>query len=222
MTCQEAIEFVRSEFGQELLSSIQEEKAGKKTGRTDRMSRISEQVKELGRYCVELRKHGGIFNNKLSDEIHSAIDTINTLSARLQEASKEVEESDSREAAAIFCNIHLSEKTAEEKKSAIKTVLATGNHDKMTKQEILNALDWLCEWVDAQERENALEKQPAMVTSAVESAIEQIKKESVYMEDDRAERGFLDFSGSWVRTEDVIEILKDTLEADIAIQPLTR
>lgn len=47
------------------------------------------------------------------------------------------------EATAIFCNIHLSERTVEEKKQAIRIVLDMETHNGITKQEVLNALDWL-------------------------------------------------------------------------------
>lgn len=48
-------------------------------------------------------------------------------------------------AVAIFQNIYNSEVTTEEKKLAIKTVLDMETHNSITKQEILNALDWLYE-----------------------------------------------------------------------------
>lgn len=47
------------------------------------------------------------------------------------------------EATAIFKNIYNSERTPAEKKQAIKTVVAMDTHNGITKQEILNALDWL-------------------------------------------------------------------------------
>lgn len=48
------------------------------------------------------------------------------------------------EATAIFKNIYNSERTPEEKKQAIKIVVGIETHNSITKQEILNALDWLC------------------------------------------------------------------------------
>ena len=50
---------------------------------------------------------------------------------------------DIKEAVAIFKNIYLSEETVDEKKAAIKTVLEMETHNSITKNEILNALDWL-------------------------------------------------------------------------------
>lgn len=47
-------------------------------------------------------------------------------------------------AVAIFQNIYLSEATKEEKISAIKTVVEMETHNGITKQEILNALEWIC------------------------------------------------------------------------------
>lgn len=46
-------------------------------------------------------------------------------------------------ATAIFKNIFMSERTKEEKMFAIKTVVDMETHNGFTKQEILNALDWL-------------------------------------------------------------------------------
>jgi len=47
------------------------------------------------------------------------------------------------EAVAVFRNIYLSDRTVEEKKLAIKTVIEMETHNSITKQEILNALQWL-------------------------------------------------------------------------------
>lgn len=49
------------------------------------------------------------------------------------------------EATAIFCNIYLSDSTVEEKKLAIRTVIDMETHNGITKQEFINALDWLYE-----------------------------------------------------------------------------
>lgn len=48
-------------------------------------------------------------------------------------------------ATAIFQNIFLSDESVEEKKLAIRTVLDMETHNGITKQEILNALEWLYE-----------------------------------------------------------------------------
>lgn len=47
------------------------------------------------------------------------------------------------EAVAIFRNIHLNDRAVEEKKRAIRTVIEMETHNGITKQEILNALQWL-------------------------------------------------------------------------------
>ena len=47
------------------------------------------------------------------------------------------------EAVAIFKNIYNSEREIWEKRAAIRTVLEMETHNGITKQEILNALDWL-------------------------------------------------------------------------------
>lgn len=47
------------------------------------------------------------------------------------------------EAVTIFTNIHNSKRTSDEKKQAIKIVVDMETHNGITKQEILNALDWL-------------------------------------------------------------------------------
>lgn len=60
-----------------------------KDWRIDGMSIISEQVKELRKYCFELDKYGGNFNDQLSHAIHNAIDTIETLSAKLSKGNME-------------------------------------------------------------------------------------------------------------------------------------
>lgn len=52
------------------------------------------------------------------------------------------------EACAIFQSIHKSERTEEEKKQAIRTVIDMETHNGITKQEILNALAWLMETID--------------------------------------------------------------------------
>ena len=52
-------------------------------------------------------------------------------------------EMNSGEAVTIFTNIHNSERTSDEKKQAIKIVVDMETHNGITKQEILNALDWL-------------------------------------------------------------------------------
>lgn len=53
------------------------------------MDKIREQVNELKKYCIELDRYGGSFNNNLSRSIHSAIDTIEELSAKLSAANME-------------------------------------------------------------------------------------------------------------------------------------
>lgn len=53
------------------------------------MSMISEQVKELRGYCIELEKYGGWWNNRLSRKIKEAADTIEALSTKLQAANME-------------------------------------------------------------------------------------------------------------------------------------
>lgn len=47
-------------------------------------------------------------------------------------------------AVAIFQNIYLSEATKEEEILAIKIVTEMETHNSITKQEILNALEWIC------------------------------------------------------------------------------
>lgn len=47
------------------------------------------------------------------------------------------------EARAIFQNIYLGEATTEEKVDAIKKVVGMETHNSFTKQEFINALDWL-------------------------------------------------------------------------------
>lgn len=63
------------------------------------------------------------------------------------------------EAVAIFRNIYNSEKTPAKKKQAIKIVVDMETHNSITKQEILNALDWLSsqedcgsKWIPCSER----------------------------------------------------------------------
>lgn len=53
------------------------------------------------------------------------------------------------EAVAIFQNIHNSDREVWEKKIAIRIVLEMETHNGITKQEILNALDWLYQITNA-------------------------------------------------------------------------
>ena len=48
-----------------------------------------------------------------------------------------------RKAREIFQNIYLSEETTEEKVDAIRKVIGMETHNSFTKQEFINALDWL-------------------------------------------------------------------------------
>ena len=48
-----------------------------------------------------------------------------------------------REARGIFQNIYLGEATTEEKVNAIRKVVGMETHNSFTKQEFINALDWL-------------------------------------------------------------------------------
>lgn len=70
-------------------------------------------------------------------------DSNNDIEKLIDEAIAWCEEFMTKQATAIFRNIYLSDSTVEEKREAIKTVLDTGTYNSMTKQEILNALDWL-------------------------------------------------------------------------------
>ncbi len=62
------------------------------------------------------------------------------------------------EATAIFQNIYNSEISVNEKKTAIKIVLKSETHNGITKQEILNALNWLVEYTAVYDANKVLEK----------------------------------------------------------------
>ncbi len=60
-----------------------------------------------------------------------------------------------RKARAIFQNIYSSEETTEEKENAIRKVIGMETHNSFTKQEFINALDWLLNehsWIPCSER----------------------------------------------------------------------
>ncbi len=50
----------------------------------DRHNMISKQVKELRKYCTELKEYGGWWNNRLACKVNDAADTIELLSAKLK------------------------------------------------------------------------------------------------------------------------------------------
>lgn len=56
------------------------------------MSMISEQVKELRRYCVELKKYGGQWNERLACKIKEAADIMELLSAKLADMERSAED----------------------------------------------------------------------------------------------------------------------------------
>ena len=53
---------------------------------------ISEQVKELRRYCVELKKYGGQWNERLACKIKEAADIMESLSAKLADMERSAED----------------------------------------------------------------------------------------------------------------------------------
>lgn len=61
-------------------------------------------------------------------------------------------------ATAIFRNIYNSEESAVEKILAIRTVCEMETHNGITKQEFLNALNWLVEKITFYDAEKVLEK----------------------------------------------------------------
>lgn len=77
------------------------------------------------------------------------------------------------EATAIFCNIYLSDSTVEEKRGAIKTVLDMETHNGITKQEIINALDWSHQNTAGQ----TIEEQPTAYN--VDKVIAELKESAI-------------------------------------------